>query len=73
MTDTGGQCQGNYLTSAHFVSILDRGKDPFFTNTFHDSRGVPIPGPRGPPGPVGECLACLMNVYTVSLYVYLHE
>ncbi|XP_029367244.1 EMI domain-containing protein 1 isoform X2 [Echeneis naucrates] len=30
-----------------------RGKDPFFTNTFHDSRGVPVPGPQGPPGPVG--------------------
>ncbi|XP_068994567.1 EMI domain-containing protein 1 isoform X1 [Embiotoca jacksoni] len=31
----------------------NRGKDPFFTNTFHDSRGVPVPGPQGPPGPVG--------------------
>ncbi|XP_017269463.1 EMI domain-containing protein 1 isoform X2 [Kryptolebias marmoratus] len=31
----------------------NRGKDPFFTNTFHDSRGLPVPGPRGPPGPVG--------------------
>eukprot|EP00064_Thunnus_orientalis_P010825 superscaffoldBa00001503_g10852 len=31
----------------------NRGKDPFFTNTFHDSRGVPVPGPEGPPGPVG--------------------
>ncbi|GAA6224738.1 EMI domain-containing protein 1 isoform X1 [Lates japonicus] len=30
-----------------------RGKDPFFTNTFHDSRGLPVPGPQGPPGPVG--------------------
>ncbi|XP_007559178.1 EMI domain-containing protein 1 isoform X2 [Poecilia formosa] len=29
------------------------GKDPFFTNTFHDSRGLPVPGPQGPPGPVG--------------------
>ncbi|KAM4577765.1 uncharacterized protein emid1 isoform 1-T1 [Fundulus diaphanus] len=29
------------------------GKDPFFTNTFHDSRGLPVPGPEGPPGPVG--------------------
>lgn len=53
------------LTSAYCVSILDRGKDPFFTNTFHDSRGVPIPGPRGPPGPVGECWTCFMDVYTV--------
>lgn len=31
----------------------NRGKDPFFTNTFHDSRGLPVPGPQGPPGPVG--------------------
>lgn len=53
------------LTIAYFVSILDRGKDPFFTNTFHDSRGVPIPGPRGPPGPVGEGLTCFMDVCTV--------
>uniref|UniRef100_UPI0037E864EC EMI domain-containing protein 1 n=1 Tax=Semicossyphus pulcher TaxID=241346 RepID=UPI0037E864EC len=30
-----------------------RGKDPFFTNTFHDSRGSPVPGPQGPPGPIG--------------------
>ncbi|KAE8292161.1 EMI domain-containing protein 1 Emilin and multimerin domain-containing protein 1 [Larimichthys crocea] len=30
-----------------------RGKDPFYTNTFHDSRGLPVPGPQGPPGPVG--------------------
>ncbi|XP_028314154.1 EMI domain-containing protein 1 isoform X2 [Gouania willdenowi] len=30
-----------------------QGKDPFFTNTFHDSRGSPVPGPQGPPGPVG--------------------
>ncbi|XP_034547813.1 EMI domain-containing protein 1 isoform X2 [Notolabrus celidotus] len=30
-----------------------RGKDPFFTNTFHDSRGSPVPGPQGPPGPTG--------------------
>uniref|UniRef100_A0A8D3AXK9 EMI domain-containing protein n=1 Tax=Scophthalmus maximus TaxID=52904 RepID=A0A8D3AXK9_SCOMX len=30
-----------------------RGKDPFFTNTFHDSRGLPVPGPQGPAGPVG--------------------
>ncbi|XP_056888577.1 EMI domain-containing protein 1 isoform X2 [Takifugu flavidus] len=30
-----------------------RGKDPFFSNTFHDSQGAPIPGPQGPPGPVG--------------------
>nr|XP_033475560.1 EMI domain-containing protein 1 [Epinephelus lanceolatus] len=30
-----------------------RGKDPFFSNTFHDSRGVPVPGPQGPPGPIG--------------------
>ncbi|XP_060895268.1 EMI domain-containing protein 1 isoform X2 [Labrus mixtus] len=30
-----------------------RGKDPLFTNTFHDSRGAPVPGPQGPPGPVG--------------------
>ncbi|XP_041643140.1 EMI domain-containing protein 1 isoform X2 [Cheilinus undulatus] len=29
------------------------GKDPFFTNTFHDSRGPPVPGPQGPPGPIG--------------------
>ncbi|XP_068559404.1 EMI domain-containing protein 1 isoform X3 [Cebidichthys violaceus] len=29
-----------------------RGKD-FFSNTFHDSRGLPVPGPQGPPGPVG--------------------
>ncbi|XP_076007203.1 EMI domain-containing protein 1 [Genypterus blacodes] len=28
-------------------------KDPFFTNTFLDSRGLPIPGPQGPAGPVG--------------------
>ncbi|XP_061674232.1 EMI domain-containing protein 1 isoform X2 [Syngnathoides biaculeatus] len=27
----------------------NRGKDPFFTNTFHDS----TPGPQGPPGPIG--------------------
>ncbi|XP_026178630.1 EMI domain-containing protein 1 isoform X2 [Mastacembelus armatus] len=32
---------------------LNRGKDPFFTNTFHDSRGLPVPGPQGPPGPIG--------------------
>ncbi|KAM7416745.1 hypothetical protein PAMA_018683 [Pampus argenteus] len=31
----------------------NRRKDPFFTNTFHDSRGVPVPGPQGPPGPIG--------------------
>ncbi|XP_029018136.1 EMI domain-containing protein 1 isoform X3 [Betta splendens] len=31
----------------------NRGKDPFFTNTFHDSRAVPVPGPQGPPGPIG--------------------
>ncbi|KAM4746104.1 EMI domain-containing protein 1 isoform 2-T2 [Anableps anableps] len=31
----------------------NRGKDPFFTNTFHDSRGLPVPGPQGPAGPVG--------------------
>ncbi|KAK2837258.1 hypothetical protein Q5P01_014470 [Channa striata] len=31
----------------------NRGKDPFFTNTFHDSRGLPVPGPQGPPGPIG--------------------
>ncbi|KAM3611226.1 uncharacterized protein V6R79_015190 [Siganus canaliculatus] len=31
----------------------NRGKDPFFTNTFHASRGSPVPGPQGPPGPVG--------------------
>ncbi|XP_015257130.1 PREDICTED: EMI domain-containing protein 1-like, partial [Cyprinodon variegatus] len=31
----------------------NHGKDPFFTNTFHDSRGLPVPGPEGPPGPVG--------------------
>ncbi|XP_074526415.1 EMI domain-containing protein 1 isoform X1 [Halichoeres trimaculatus] len=31
----------------------NRGKDPFFTNTFHDSRGSPVPGPQGPPGPIG--------------------
>ncbi|XP_030594106.1 EMI domain-containing protein 1 isoform X2 [Archocentrus centrarchus] len=31
----------------------NRGKDPFFTNTFHDSRGIPVPGPQGPPGPTG--------------------
>ncbi|KAA8592237.1 hypothetical protein FQN60_017692 [Etheostoma spectabile] len=30
-----------------------RGKDPFFSNTFHDSRGLPVPGPQGPPGPKG--------------------
>ncbi|KAM6945283.1 uncharacterized protein emid1 isoform 1-T1 [Lycodopsis pacificus] len=29
-----------------------RGKD-FFSNTFHDSPGLPVPGPEGPPGPVG--------------------
>ncbi|XP_029916476.1 EMI domain-containing protein 1 isoform X1 [Myripristis murdjan] len=32
---------------------LGQGKDPFFSNTFHDSRGLPIPGPQGPPGPIG--------------------
>ncbi|KAM4576914.1 EMI domain-containing protein 1 isoform 2-T2 [Odontesthes bonariensis] len=31
----------------------NRGKDPFFSNTFHDSRGLPVPGPQGPPGPIG--------------------
>ncbi|XP_075882089.1 EMI domain-containing protein 1 isoform X1 [Nelusetta ayraudi] len=31
----------------------NRRKDPLFSNTFHDSRGVPVPGPQGPPGPVG--------------------
>ncbi|XP_068167509.1 EMI domain-containing protein 1 isoform X2 [Antennarius striatus] len=31
----------------------NRRKDPFFTNTFHDSRGLPVPGPQGPAGPVG--------------------
>ncbi|XP_026199709.1 EMI domain-containing protein 1 isoform X1 [Anabas testudineus] len=31
----------------------NRGKDPLFTNTFHDSRGLPVPGPQGPPGPIG--------------------
>ncbi|KAF3850822.1 hypothetical protein F7725_012594 [Dissostichus mawsoni] len=30
-----------------------RRKDPFYSNTFHDSRGLPVPGPQGPPGPVG--------------------
>ncbi|KAK5932813.1 hypothetical protein CgunFtcFv8_004490 [Champsocephalus gunnari] len=30
-----------------------RRKDPFHSNTFHDSRGLPVPGPQGPPGPVG--------------------
>ncbi|CAK6966531.1 EMI domain-containing protein 1 isoform X1 [Scomber scombrus] len=30
-----------------------QGKDPFFTNTFHNSRGLPVPGPQGPPGPIG--------------------
>ncbi|TWW60424.1 EMI domain-containing protein 1 [Takifugu flavidus] len=34
-------------------SSCGRGKDPFFSNTFHDSQGAPIPGPQGPPGPVG--------------------
>ncbi|XP_038550577.1 EMI domain-containing protein 1-like [Micropterus salmoides] len=31
----------------------NRGKDPFFSNTFQDSRGLPVPGPQGPPGPIG--------------------
>nr|XP_020458077.1 EMI domain-containing protein 1 [Monopterus albus] len=31
----------------------NRGKNSFFTNTFHDSQGLPVPGPQGPPGPVG--------------------
>ncbi|XP_053277699.1 EMI domain-containing protein 1 [Pleuronectes platessa] len=30
-----------------------RRKDLFYTNTFHDSRGSPVPGPQGPAGPVG--------------------
>ncbi|XP_063753109.1 EMI domain-containing protein 1 isoform X2 [Eleginops maclovinus] len=30
-----------------------RRKDPFFSNSFQDSRGLPVPGPQGPPGPVG--------------------
>ncbi|XP_071379255.1 EMI domain-containing protein 1-like, partial [Centroberyx affinis] len=30
-----------------------QGKDPLFSNTFHDSRGLPIPGPQGPAGPIG--------------------
>ncbi|XP_056273933.1 EMI domain-containing protein 1 [Pseudoliparis swirei] len=30
-----------------------RGKDLFYSNTFLDSRGLPVPGPQGPAGPVG--------------------
>lgn len=76
MADTGGQSQlikHSSLTSPHFVFILDRRKDPFFTNTFHDSRGVPIPGPQGPPGPVGESLTHFIDMYELALYAYLHE
>ncbi|KAM9810966.1 EMI domain-containing protein 1 [Neosynchiropus ocellatus] len=39
--------------SARIPEPDHRGKDPFYSNTFHDSRGLPIPGPQGPPGPVG--------------------
>ncbi|XP_054628517.1 EMI domain-containing protein 1 isoform X3 [Dunckerocampus dactyliophorus] len=35
--------------SARIPEPDNRGKDLFFTNTFHDSR----PGPQGPPGPIG--------------------
>ncbi|XP_049618603.1 EMI domain-containing protein 1 isoform X1 [Syngnathus scovelli] len=35
--------------SARIPAPDKRGKDPFFTNTFHDS----TPGPQGPPGPIG--------------------
>ncbi|XP_068594857.1 EMI domain-containing protein 1 [Brachionichthys hirsutus] len=31
----------------------NRRKDPLFTNTFTDSRGLPVLGPQGPAGPVG--------------------
>ncbi|XP_074494074.1 uncharacterized protein emid1 isoform X2 [Sebastes fasciatus] len=40
--------------SAHIPEPDHSGKkDPFFSNTFHDSRGLPVPGPQGPPGPEG--------------------
>ncbi|XP_061527574.1 EMI domain-containing protein 1 isoform X2 [Phycodurus eques] len=35
--------------SARIPAPDNSGKDPFFTNTFHDS----TPGPQGPPGPLG--------------------
>ncbi|XP_029296054.1 EMI domain-containing protein 1 isoform X3 [Cottoperca gobio] len=40
--------------SAHIIEPdQSRRKDPFFSNTFHDSRGLPVPGPQGPSGPIG--------------------
>ncbi|XP_072290022.1 EMI domain-containing protein 1 [Eucyclogobius newberryi] len=38
--------------SARIPEPEARGKD-FFTNTFHDSKGAPVPGPQGPQGPQG--------------------
>lgn len=53
---------------SQFLSTLDRRKDPFFSNTFHDSQGAPIPGPQGPPGPVGECLTS--SQFSTVLFVW---
>lgn len=50
-----------------FISTAGRGKDLFYSNTFLDSRGLPVPGPQGPAGPVGECIS--LSIFCLSVHI----